>query len=604
MIPSAHVAPHALTDSYHNSSLYHPLVVRQHSTVQSVALSISAASSASPCTVHLVATMSSSNPPSIPSMCISISSQRRLFPLLHHTIAAPSDASPQSHCQPLSIVDQTLSGGPLAGCVWLYDPVPITTNIATSTTSFTPHPHDIEQLTTSLRHTLSHYPFFCGQLEPRPVNPHGDHTQRPGCVQLRWGEETDPGAELAVARAGVELAAVVPSFAERAERGGVWLNETWPKAELFTSTQLATTGGSHEGLPCMSVQLTKFACGGLGISARWPHTICDCTTIMGFMRNFATVHRALLAGQDPATAITQDTAPRFEPQLVDQCAAANVELSAALPRLNWDWWATSEEGCPSPLKLFTRRPDQFTRQQCEPFGEPATWLPSWDLNQTTSTCLIDFSRQELDAMLHEARTRQQHQTDVPARVSVNDVVLAHMGREICRARGMHEDDEPVHLTLALNLRPRLNPPLPATYVGSPIDACLVTHTGRHWCTAPLSQLAACIRRSVSAFTPTAVSALLYDMSRELTPHRRLTWCVGRHLCSGSWEREGVYELEFGAGWPRMVQYGPGPDMSGVIHLLKPRKQDGDGLTVMVAQGAEVVQRLVSSPTLRRFRSTT
>ena len=33
-------------------------------------------------------------------------------------------------------------------------------------------------------------------------------------------------------------------------------------------------------------------------------------------------------------------------------------------------------------------------------------------------------------------------------------------------------------------------------------------------------------------------------------------------------------------------------MEGVIHTMKPRKEDGDGLTVLVAQKAEVLQRLV------------
>ena len=540
----------------------------------------------------------------IPAMSVLILSRQRIFPLPEQNL------SHQPHCKALSIVDQTLSGGPLAGCVWLYDHIPTAT-----TTTTTAAAHDPTLLTTSLRHTLSHYSFFTGQLEPRPSNPHGDHTERLGCLQLRWGEATDPGAELVVARAGVSVGEVVPSFVERAERwGGVWINRTWAKAELFSTTQLATTGGEHEGQPCMSVQLTQFACGGLAISARWPHTLCDMTAIMTFMRNWATVHRTLLAGNDPTTAIPPDCAPRFEPELVDSCAAGDVtdhskpvdqallELVAALPRANWDWWATSEEGCPAPMQASTRIPSQFTAQQCEPFGEPAMWLKSWDLTQPAHTCLIDFSRQELDAMLHEARTGQQQAHGTAARVSVNDVVLAHIGSEICKARLMQQDNEPVHLTLALNLRPRLTPPLPTSYVGSPIDGCLITHTGHQWCTTPLPHLASSIRRAVSAFTPQAVGALLCDMGRELTPHRRLTWCVGRHLCSGSWEREGVNELEFGGGvGVRMAQYGPGPDMEGVIHTMKPRREDGDGITVLVVQRAEVLQRLVDSPTLRRFQ---
>ena len=527
-----------------------------------------------------------------PSMSVSVLTQSRIFPIPPHQTA--TDGTAQAQCVPLSIVDQTLGGGPLAGCVWLWDAAPTGAL-------------DTQQLTASLRHTLASYP-FCGQLEPRPYDPHGDHTQRPGCLQLRWNTPADPGAELVIARSAATLAAVAPSFTDRAQRsGGVWINESWRKAELFSSTPLASTGVEYEGWPCMSVQLTEFGCGGLAMSARWPHTLCDMSSIMSFMRNWATVHTALLAGRDPASAIPPDSLPRFEPELVDHCAAGDVrdrskpadqallQQAATLPRAHWDWWATSEADCPPPMRPLTRIPPQFTAQQAQPLGEPATWLRTWQWSDTAHTCLIDFSRQELDAMLAEARTA--------GRVSVNDVVLAHVGSEVCRARGMQEDDEAVHLTLALNLRPRLTPPLPVTYVGSPIVDCMVTHTGREWCTLPLSQLALSVRSALSCFTPAAVQALLYDMARELTPHRRLMYCVGRHLCTGSWEREGVYELDFGTErGPRLVQYGPGPDMEGVVHTMKPGKEDGDGLSVLVAQRLEVLQRLVRSETLRRFKS--
>lgn len=551
-------------------------------------------------------------------MSVSILSQQRIFPISpkQHTAAQPNDTTHQSHCVPLSIVDQTLSGGPLAGCVWLWD-------------SDTTGALDVQQLTTSLRHTLTHYPFFCGQLQLRPFDPHGDHTHRLGCLQLRWGLPADPGAELVIAHSPATLSTLAPNFTERAERGGgVWINDTWPKAELFSSTQLASTAVEYDGWPCMSVQLTTFACGGLAMSARWPHTLCDMTTVMTFMRNWATVHRALTARHDTANAVSLDCLPHFEPELLDRCAAGELtdcrqpvdqqllKQAAVLPRANWDWWATSEDGCPPPMKHLTRLPPHFTTQQAEPFGAPATWLQTWQWQQRAHTCLIDFSRHELDAMLHEARTAQP-----TARLSVNDVVLAHVCSEVCKARSMQQDDEPVHLTLALNLRPRLTPPLPATYVGSPITDCLLTHTGREWCNTPLSLLALSIRTAVSAFTPAVIPTLLYDMARELTPHRRLMYCVGRHLCSGSWEREGVYELDFVgtssssssggsggsggvSGGARLVQYGPGPDMEGVIHTMKPRREDGDGLSVLVAQKADVLQRMVGSDTLRKFRNQT
>ena len=542
-----------------------------------------------PVTVHSL--MSST------TLSASVLSRRRIFPIGRETAEQTHGLQPR--CVPLSIVDNTLSGGPLTGCVWLWD-------------SDLSGALSVRLLTTSLRHALSLFPWWCGQLGPRPVDADGDHTQRYGCLQLEWGLETDPGAELVIASSPLRLdSSLVPSHAERSARGGLWANTTLPKPELFSSTTLATTGGAPDGLPCLCLQLTSFACGGLAIAVKLPHSLADMTALMTFMRCWADINRTLLAGRDASAAVGPDSLPRFEPALMDGYAAGDIDghkpdaellrVAAALPRLHFDWWATSELNCPPPMTSMLQIPPQFTRQQAEPLGTPADWLQHWEWLAPTLNVLVDFTQAEVDAMLQEARAAS------PLRLSVNDVLLAHCCTEVCRAKGMQHDDAPVHVSLALSMRPRLQPPLPSTYIGAPFTGAAVTMTGRQWCELEMfgqhvTRLAEAVREAVSAFTAPALAAVLHEMAHELSPQRRAGWAAGRHICSGSWEREGVNDLEFGQdGGPRLAQYGPGPDMEGVIQLMKPKKGDGDGMSVVIVQQPEVMQRLIKSPTLRRFR---
>jgi hypothetical protein len=162
---------------------------------------------------------------------------------------------------------------------------------------------------------------------------------------------------------------------------------------------------------------------------------------------------------------------------------------------------------------------------------------------------------------------------------------------------MQSDEEPVHLTMVLSLRSRLNPPLPAEFMGCPFVFGCVTLSGREWCTAPLSQLAAAIRAMVAAHSGPTLPALLHEMAHELTPQRRVGYAVGRHMVSASWERDGVYDLDFGqAGRPRLAEYA-GPQGEGTIQILKPA---ADGLTVLLVQTPEVLERLTASTSLRKF----
>jgi hypothetical protein len=490
----------------------------------------------------------------------------------------------------LSIVDNTLSGGPLAGAVWLWD---CDAAGALST----------ELLAASLMHALSYFPYFCGQLEPVSYDASGGHTQRWGCLQLRWGHDADPGVELVVAHSPLQLAQLAPSILERSQRSGMWVNTSLHVAELFSTTSLATTTDAYCGLPCMAVQLTTFACGGVAVSARWPHALCDIAAIMVFMRVWAAVNRAMFAAGDATSAVAPDMLPRFEPQLVDCCAAGSstslqreqtlVQLCAGLPRVQWDWWATDDANCPPPLLPALRIPHVFAAEAVVPLGPPVPWLRHWAWQRATVTCIIDIRQAEVDTMLRAARAAST------ARVSVNDVVLAHMCSEVCKARSMQEDDDLVHLTIVVSFRPRLQPPLPPTYIGSPFTFACVSMTGRDWCAGPLSTTALAIRRAVDAFTAPALSAVLHEMATELCPQRRISYAMGRHMNTATWEREGVYDLQFGqATAPRLAVYGPGPLAEGVLQIMKP---SADGVSVVVAQQEEVIERLWQSPTLRKYQ---
>ena len=93
------------------------------------------------------------------------------------------------------------------------------------------------------------------------------------------------------------------------------------------------------------------------------------------------------------------------------------------------------------------------------------------LTHPVSHYLVSFTADEVTAIWKEASSNPGVQ------ISRLDAFLAHVWILIIRARELQNDQQPVYLDITLGARPRLSPPLPETFVGSPIMLAKVTTNG-------------------------------------------------------------------------------------------------------------------------------
>lgn len=96
-----------------------------------------------------------------------------------------------------------------------------------------------------------------------------------------------------------------------------------------------------------------------------------------------------------------------------------------------------------------------------------------------------------------------------APVSRQDALLAHVSSCIYRARQLREDDKVVYIDYTMGLRSRVSPPLPDSFVGSPLMIAAISAGGREAATTDSAHLASNIRATVAKFTPGNAAAHLH-----------------------------------------------------------------------------------------------
>lgn len=527
-------------------------------------------------------------------LAISIISQRRVF---------PEKRTVERTAVPLSVLDCSVVRFTTAAAVWYFDALMGEQYKG----AFLP-----ERLCLSLECTLNWYPQWAGQLHWATHNPLGDHTQRAGRLLLTYGTLEDPGVEFVVAKSPIVIDAFLSSAADRL-RGGFWDATCLPSSELLPSTPLPLHDlEEHIGLPGLMVQVTAFACGGTSVTVKFAHPLADAQTLARFVHDWAAVHRAMIHSLPPPT-----LNPVFDPQHIDRAAAGNInapqadpELLAkarASPRHRYDWWITPDGSTPSvpvPLKAAAD----------VPAADPMPWT-EWDTQAPVSHYIIHFTPDEVQRMWKEA------QTVGASLVSHHDALLAHVWTLVNRARGLAQDDQPVHMNLTLGLRTRVSPPLPDTFLGSPIILGRLSMSGCDASSDSPSKVAARIRSTVDLFDIKAVAALLHDMAHDLALPRLWNAFLGkRNLIVTSWMHLGLYDVDFG-GDAQHARYVEAvmPSLDGCLQIMEAvprgvghagdRNSKGagrrkrwydDGVDVSLHLATAVLERLVNDPLLRKY----
>lgn len=215
-------------------------------------------------------------------------------------------------------------------------------------------------------------------------------------------------------------------------------------------------------------------------------------------------------------------------------------------------------------------------------------------------------------------------------ITHHTAVVTHIWLSLIHARSLrpHPSIENLApettLTLSLSIRPRVEPPLPKTFLGSPLAQASttisippITESSSSDPKKTLQATSLALATSMAAFSdPTIVSDFLHDAHFFDSPQRYWDCFLGeRHIIATSWCRTGFYEVDFwgkrGGGLryaqPLMesidgivVIYEAGPLLSvedkGTSHWTDP------GLDILISARTGVLEALKEGQMLRSFRT--
>ncbi|GKT52467.1 brassinosteroid-related acyltransferase 1 [Colletotrichum spaethianum] len=366
-----------------------------------------------------------------------------------------------------------------------------------------------------------------------------------------------------------------------------------------------------ERLPVMAIQLTKFKCGGFGISAKISHPLADAVALMNFMHAWAGRSRIILRS-DSKLGNLELLKPIFNPAQLDHVAGLHpgslpdselVAKARSLPMHRFDWWAEDAPGYPAAVKpnsLATMpAPDELDVTKLSPSTFPP-W-PTWDMGASVDHVQIYFTADELTRMKKAAEASLPDNLKF-LRVSRIDATLAHVWTLMNRARGHQGKTESVYMDITLGLRNRIIPSLPDTFIGSPLLIGYVEKTADDATSQELGPIAGAIRQMMLQFTPDAVAAYVHDAAHEVSPQRLWQGFLGtHHTLVTSWVRAKTYELDF-LGSQDLARYVQGvmPRIDGLVQFMDFADTDGFDVSVCMERGA--MNRLLKDPLLRQYEN--
>ena len=463
----------------------------------------------------------------------------------------------------LSIIDSTVSDFARCAGIWYYDP-PSCPKASLSTS----------HLQDALSKTLNSYPQLCGKVHYAKAQPNSGCTNRYRRVHITYNAPTDVGISFVVATSPKILADFIPSTASRKSSLKAWDGSQLPSDQLFPPTSLALSSDSTPAdAPNVIIQITSFACGSTAIALEFTHCLADAHAMTVFVKDWASTSRALLAGE-PLPSLS----PVFDPQLLDSAAAGDIdaetpnaalqEQARSLPFHRFDWYKQVPDQ-PWPLQV----PPGFDHGQKLSPTNPIPWK-DWDVNAPALHRIIHFSAEEIQNIYAQAVAQ-----DAESKISKHDTLLAHLWTRINAAR-LNSPETQTYLNMTFGIRPRLSPPLPENFLGSPIlIAAIPSPSSSSTEETLLSQSAKQIRSTLQKFTPSAISAHLHDAAFEYCPQRIWQAFLGRkHVLLTTWLYLGVHDVDFvGKGGPelRFVE-SVMPSCDGLVQIMEAPGEKGDG----------------------------
>jgi len=437
---------------------------------------------------------------------------------------------------PLSIFDNASAGFARCAAVWFYDPP---SDPASALTSL--------HLQFSLSKTLNYYAPWCGRLSYATPKPDGGHTHLYQRIWVTYNTPNDIGISFVAATSPKTLSDFLPSISTRRTSMKAWDGSQLPSSELFPKTSLSIS--EDKDAPNVIVQFTTFECGSTAVAIETTHCLADAVSLSQFAKDWSITSRSMLANQ-PLPKLS----PVFSPQLLDFHAAGNIDSphpdfliqfsARSLPQHRYDWYLHVPN---QPWETHT--PSDFDNNLELSPSTPIPWN-QWDVNAPVSHSTLHFSASEIQNIYALAIFPPSG-----IKISKHDALLAHVWSLINTARSLPLNTV-TYLDMTFGLRPRVSPPLPNSFLGSPITHAAIPYTITD-SRPELDRLAKKIRTTLKEFSSESIAELLHDNAYEVAPQRLWRACLGReHVLLTTWVHSGVYEVDFMGGKntePRYVE---------------------------------------------------
>ncbi|KUJ15894.1 uncharacterized protein LY89DRAFT_98212 [Mollisia scopiformis] len=495
------------------------------------------------------------------SLLLEVSSTVNIFP--ESRLEQPTSV-------PLSIIDNTVADFARCAAVWYFDPP-----------SNPEHALSASHLQASLSKTLNSYRPWCGRLSYTTPTPSGKHTERYQRIWVTYNTTTDIGIQFVTATTHRQLLDFIPRASQRIFTMKAWDALDIPSKQLFPETQLAIS--EDKDAPNVIIQFTTFACGSTAIAIEITHCLSDAVCLAQFAKYWSLISRSMFEGSPIPT-----ISPIFDPQLLDSFAAGDIDNSIpdpdiqnrarALPQHRYDWYKQTSMPTDVPADLDPT-------WELSP-SDPIPW-EQWDTQAPCSQRVLHFSAAEIQH-IYELATK-----DSKAKISKHDVLLAHVWTRINVARQLPEGTK-AYLDMTFGLRARANPPLPDTFLGSPITHAAILLPSKFSSETPLlGQVATTIRETLAKFGTQEIADLLHDNAFEVAPQRLWRACLGReHVLLTTWVHSGVHDVDFGGAELRYVEAAM-PACDGLVVVMEaPGKRErkhwsegGVDVTVFLESGA-------------------
>lgn len=448
------------------------------------------------------------------------------------TTIFPSSPINDPKSTPLSILDNTSANFARCAAIWYYPP--------------SINPLIPSHLQISLSQTLNSYRPWCGRLSyTLPPEPKGTQNKRYQRIWVTYNTPNDIGIPFTTATSPHSLSDFLPNVDVRRHEKKASDGVQLPSASLLPDTKLAIS--KDRDAPNVVIQFTTFTCGSSAVGISITHCLSDALSLSQFATDWARTSRALLTGATPAS-----LSPVFDPKLLNSHAAGDIDSfpdpeilkkARALPQHRYDWYKADPNQAWRP-----NLPEDFDASlgELSP-SDPIPWH-QWDTKATVSHRLIHFSKEEIIAIYNAILTSSSPASKSTTIISKHDALLAHLWSRIIAARNLPTGTTS-YLDMTFGLRARVSPPLPDSFLGSPITHAAIPSTNLvQGESEDAGTLARRIRQYLARFASQEIGWILHDRASEVAPQRLWHACLGReHVLLTTWVHSGVHDVEFVEG---------------------------------------------------------